>query len=148
MSPPTGNQSAPIHYRFAAPSDAPLLADMNQQLIRDEGHRNRMSVAELEVRMRDWLKGEYRAVIFDWCERPAGYALFRDEPEYAHLRQFFVQPDCRRQGIGRAAFQWLLANVWKDAARVRLEVLSGNASGIAFWHAVGFRDYALTLERQ
>jgi ribosomal protein S18 acetylase RimI-like enzyme len=137
-----------MNYRFAAPSDAPILAGMNHQLIRDEGHRNRMSVAELEDRMRVWLEGEYRAVIFSWNGRPAGYALFRDEPDHAYLRQFFVQSDCRRQGIGRAAVQWLLTNVWKDAARVRLEVLAGNTAGIAFWHALGFRDYALTLERQ
>jgi hypothetical protein len=29
---------------------------------------------------------------------------------------------------------------------VRVEVLVGNADGLAFWRAVGFRDYALTLE--
>jgi ribosomal protein S18 acetylase RimI-like enzyme len=44
--------------------------------------------------------------------------------------------------------QWLMTNVWKDAARVRLEVLVGNTPGIAFWDALGFRGYALTLERQ
>jgi len=148
MSAPTRSEPPPVVYRFAAPPDAPLLAGMNQQLIRDEGHRNRMSVAELEDRMRGWLEGEYRAVIFDWNGRPAGYALYREEPEYAYLRQFFVQSDCRRKGIGRAAVQWLLTNVWEDAARVRLEVLAGNTSGIAFWYALGFRDYALTLERQ
>jgi GNAT superfamily N-acetyltransferase len=139
---------SPMNYRFAVVSDAALLAGMNQELIRDEGHRNRMTAAELEGRMRGWMDGEYRAVIFEWNSRPVGYALYRSEPDYVYLRQFFVQPDCRRQGIGRAAIHWLLSNVWNGAARVRLEVLIGNAPGIAFWRALGFRDYALTLERE
>jgi len=39
-------------------NDCPLLAGSNHQLIRAEGHRNRMTVAELEGRMRDWLASE------------------------------------------------------------------------------------------
>jgi GNAT superfamily N-acetyltransferase len=136
-----------MNYRFAAAADGAILAAMNQQLIRDEGHRNAMTVAELEERMRGWLAGEYRVVIFEQGGQPAGYALFRDEPEFVYLRQFFVCRDLRRQGIGRAAMDWLLANVWHDASRVRLDVLVGNTSGIAFWRALGFRDYALTMER-
>jgi hypothetical protein len=29
---------------------------------------------------------------------------------------------------------------------VRVDVLVGNAAGVAFWRAVGFADYAVTLE--
>ncbi|MDB5384773.1 MAG: hypothetical protein JWM11_419, partial [Planctomycetaceae bacterium] len=36
----------PIHYRFATLDDAELLAAMNQQLIRDEGHRNPMNLTQ------------------------------------------------------------------------------------------------------
>ncbi len=46
-------------FRPATNDDCPLLAELNHQLIRDEGHRNRMTVAELEQRMRGWLAGEY-----------------------------------------------------------------------------------------
>src|SRR6185295_5473286 len=116
-----------MSFRYAEVSDAALMAGMNHDLIRDEGHRNRMSVAELESRMRDWLVGEYRAVLFERNGSPAGYALFRDEPEFVYLRQFYVRPEFRRQGVGREAMSWLLANVWKNAKRVRLEVLIGNS---------------------
>jgi ribonuclease HI len=38
---------------------------MNYQLIHDEGHRNPMTIQELEERMRAWLaSGEYEAVLF------------------------------------------------------------------------------------
>lgn len=134
-------------YRYATPADAPALALMNHRLIRDEGHRNPMSVAQLEERMRGWLGGEYQAVLFEDSHGPVGYVLFKQELEWVYLRQFFVAPERRRQGIGRAALQWLLAEGWKGAGRVRLDVLVGNAAGLAFWRSVGFADYCLTMER-
>jgi ribosomal protein S18 acetylase RimI-like enzyme len=64
-----------------------------------------------------------------------------------YLRQFYVPLELRRQGIGRAAIEHLRAHYWQDRPRIRLDVLCGNATGIAFWRAVGFEDYCLTLER-
>jgi GNAT superfamily N-acetyltransferase len=119
---------------------------MNWQLIRDEGHRNPMTVAELERRMSDWLDGEYEAVLFEDESGVIGYALYKREPDWTYLRQFFVQPDRRRQGIGRAAIGWLLKNVWSGAMRIRIDVLVGNAVGAAFWRSLGFADYSLTME--
>ena len=52
------------HYQ-ATTADLPLLAKLNKQLIEDEGHRNPMTVAELETRMRNWLEsGIYEAWLF------------------------------------------------------------------------------------
>lgn len=135
-----------MQFRLATLDDANRLAAMNQALIRDEGHRNPMSLAELEVRMAGWLAGEYRAAVFDDEAKPVGYALFRDEPDYVYLRQFYVTPERRRRRIGRSALEWLRGNVWGTARRLRVEVLIGNTAGIAFWRGVGFRDYCLTLE--
>jgi len=138
-----------MEYRPATPADAATLAAMNHQLIRDEGHRNPMTVAELEARMAGWLGGsEYQAVLFEEDGLPVGYALYRRETDYIYLRQFFVRPECRRRGVGRAALGWLQRNAWAGERRVRVEVLIGNSAGIAFWRAVGFRDYCLTLERE
>lgn len=136
-----------MRYRFATAAEAHLLALMNHRLIRDEGHRNPMSVAELEMRIRAWLECEYQAVLFDDEQGTAGYALFKREPEWIYLRQFFVQPERRRRGIGRTAMAWLLENVWKDAHRIRLDVLVGNSDGIEFWRSLGFADYCLTMEK-
>jgi GNAT superfamily N-acetyltransferase len=136
-----------MRYRRADAADVAVLAALNQGLLRDEGNRRRMTQAELEARMAGWLAGEYEAVLFEDDHGAAGYALFRREPEAVFLRQFFVEPDRRRRGVGRAAFRWLLAEPWADALRVRLEVLSGNRAAIAVWRAVGFSDYAVTMER-
>ena len=61
-------------------------------------------------------------------------------------RPFFVRPDRRRKGVARDALSWLRVHAWADAPRVRIDVLVGNAGAIAFWRAVGFRDYCLTMD--
>jgi GNAT superfamily N-acetyltransferase len=139
-----------MQYRSATPDDAPLLAQMNHRLIRDEGHRNPMTVAELEARMRRWLETDYHAVLFLEDGRtpaaPLGYALYKHEPDFIYLRHFFIEPDRRRQHLGTAAFQWLLANTFRSTPRLRVEVLTTNARALGFWHAQQFTDYSLTLE--
>lgn len=129
----------------AESSDSPLLAELNQVLIRDEGHRNRMTVSELEGRMRAWLEGEYRAHIVELDASTIGYALYRKNTDEVYIRQFFIRPEFRRRGYGRKAFQWLARHVWSDR-RLRLDVLVGNHLGIAFWRSLGFDDYCVTME--
>ena len=136
-----------MQYRLATGDDALLLAQMNRRLIRDEGHRNPMSEAELTTRMRGWLAGEYQAVVFEDDAGPAGYALFRSEPDYVYVRQFFVEPARRRQGIGRAAIEHLAKHFWKDRPQVRIDVLWGNSPAVEFWRSVGFAEYCITMER-
>ena len=133
-----------IDCRHAGPQDVALLAQMNRDLIRDEGHRNPMTLAELEERMAGWLQGEYEAVIFAQDGDAAGYALYRRSPEYVYLRHFYVRPECRRRGIGRAALAWLRQNTWRDAPRAWTCWSTMRRASPS--RAVGFSDYALTLE--
>ena len=77
-----------------------------------------------------------------------GYALFRAEPDYVYVRQFFVEASRRRQGIGRAAVEHLARHFWHDRSRLRIEALAGNIGRIAFWRSVGFVDYCRTMERE
>ena len=135
-----------IAWRYAADSDLQLLADWNHQLIRDEGHRNQMTVPQLAERMRGWLGGEYKAVIFASEAGPVGYALYRPGPDLVYLRQFFIARGLRGRGYGRAGIGLLRSEVWPAGIRLTVDVLCGNPGGIAFWRAVGFRDYCLTLE--
>ena len=134
-------------YRFATVADARFLAELNHQLIRDEGHRNPMQVDQLAHRMCGWLRsGEYRAVIFAQEDTPVAYALYRENPDEIYLRQFFVVRTWRRHGIGRSAMQSLLSDIWPCTKRRTVSVLVHNTSGVAFWRAMGYQDYALTLE--
>jgi len=135
-----------LKYRFATQKDVSLLAKMNQQLIRDEGHRNKMTLLQLERRMSDFLQTKYTAVIVSSGNDDIGYALYREEPRWVYLRQIFVKSGMRRKSVGRKIICWLKKNPWKDSKRIRVEVLVGNLEGISFWHAVGFKDYCITME--
>jgi predicted acetyltransferase len=134
--------------RPASPDDAALLAPLNAQLIRDEGHRNAMSVGELEQRMRTWLQSDYCAAIFELDAKVVGYALFKHEAEHVYLRQLFVSSEFRRRGVGRAMLHWLWANTWKKDQRLRVDVLINNTDAQAFWRAVGLKDYCVMLEME
>jgi hypothetical protein len=42
-----------MQYRIATAEDSPTLAELNNQLIRDEGHRNPMTIVHLDERLRN-----------------------------------------------------------------------------------------------
>jgi GNAT superfamily N-acetyltransferase len=136
-----------MQFRLAVPADAEALAPLNQQLIRDEGHRNPMNAAQLAERMRGWLAGEYQALLAVEGNQIIGYALFRPEPESIYIRQLFVSASIRRMGVGRK----LVDKIWEltpSVNRLRIDVLAGNVAGQRFWRGLGFEDYAITMEAE
>lgn len=133
-------------YRFATERDCPLLGELNHQLIRDEGHRNRMTPAELQARMGDWLAAEYRAILFENEAGLVGYCLYREQVDEIYLRQLFILRELRRRGFGRTAVKLLQKQIWPREKRLTVEVLVANEAAVQFWRAAGYRDYALTLE--
>jgi ribosomal protein S18 acetylase RimI-like enzyme len=135
-----------VNFRRATVDDCALLAELNHQLIRDDGHRNKMTVPELEQRMKGWLASEYAAVIFEDKGEVVAYALYREEPDELYLRQLFAVRNRRRLGIGRAAMEILRTQLWPKDKRLTVSVLVQNAAAVTFWRAVGYQDYSLTLE--
>jgi ribosomal protein S18 acetylase RimI-like enzyme len=132
--------------RIATNADCTLLGELNHQLIRDEGHRNPMNAEELSERMREWIEREYKAVIFEQGGTMVGYALFREEEKEIYLRQLFICREDRRRGFGRKAMSILKDEIWPTGKRLTVEVLVANDAAVRFWRAMGYRDYALTLE--
>jgi GNAT superfamily N-acetyltransferase len=135
-----------LNYRIATCDDLDFLAEWNHQLIRDEGHRNTMTVGELRERMKGWLTGEYKAVIFGSETESLGYALYREGATEIYLRQLFVRRDRRCEGIGRKAVNILRAHLWPRHKRLTVEVLTANVRAVQFWRLVGYTDYCLALE--
>ena len=135
-----------MNFRRATLDDCALLAELNHQLIRDEGHRNKMSVSELEQRMRGWLATDYSAVIFEDGGEVVAHALYCEQPGEIYLRQLFVVRNRRRKGIGSEAVKILRAKIWPADKRLTVAVLIQNTAAVAFWRAVGYKDYCLTLE--
>ena len=85
-------------------------------------------------------------MLFEDGGEVAAYALYREQAEEIYLRQLFVVRKRRRKGIGRMAFELLRSKIWAANKRLTVEVLVQNAGAVAFWRAVGYRDYCLTLE--
>ena len=135
-----------MKWRLATKRDCRILAELNHQLIADEGHRNTMNVPELEGRMRNWLDEDYEAALFEDGGEVAAYALYRIQAGETYLRHFFVVRHRRRQGIGRQAMALLRHHLWPKAQRLTVSVLTHNEAGLKFWRAMGYRDYCLTME--
>lgn len=135
-----------MRYRIATPDDVPLLARMNQHLREDEQSRWELTMEQLESRMRGLLEDGYTAAIFENYDSALAYALYRPVEGGIYLRQFFVSRDHRRQGIGKAAIQQLITEIWPPDARITLDVLVQNQRAADFWKALGFSEYAITLE--
>jgi GNAT superfamily N-acetyltransferase len=106
-----------------------------------------MTLPQLEQRLGRWLAGQYEAALFEQGTQIVAYALYKSENEYIYLRQFFVARDYRRRGLGRQALMILTTEVWPAHLPVRIEVLVGNKVARQFWQALGFTDYAVTMER-
>ncbi len=135
-----------MQFRPAAETDCALLARLNHQLIQDEDHPNPMTVPELEERMRQWLAGDYRAVIFEAEGEVIAYALYQENETDIYLRQFFVVRHRRREGLGRQAMHILFDNIWPKNKRLTVEVLSHNRPAVQFWKSVGYEEHSLSLE--
>jgi ribosomal protein S18 acetylase RimI-like enzyme len=144
---PARQRPLPLTYRFASAKDVPRLAAMNRRLIQDEGHGNPMTLSQLEARLSGWLSGgSYSAILFHQDGECVAYALLRDTPDYVYLRHFYVERTYRRRGIGREAVGLLVRQIIPADRQIRLEVLTHNERALRFWRAVGFADYAITMQ--
>ena len=137
-----------LSYRWATAADCAELARLNQQLVREGADFGPDEFSFLYERLQAWLdSGVYRAVLFtDTGNRTAAYALFRESAEEIYLAQFLVLPHARRHGLGQAAIDCLRREIWRPGKRLTLDVLVQNRAALEFWHRLGWRDCALTLE--
>ena len=146
ISAPDDAPAVSLQHWMATVDDCPRLAELNHQLIRDEGHRNRMTAPELEARMRNWIAHEYRAVIFEEAGEIVAYVLYREGTDEVYLRHLFVVPSHRGRGIGRAAVEILRTQLWPKNKRLTVAALIANKRAIHFWRSIGYTDYALSFE--
>lgn len=146
-----------INLRPATLDDIDLLAEMNQQLIIDEGNSetmNTMTLPQLKERLQKWLSGKREGIIVERAGETIGYIIFwRREDEYfpyqhsIYIRQFFIQPSYRRRGIGKVAFDRIVSEHFPPDADITLDVLKSNSEARAFWSKLGFADYHTTMRR-
>lgn len=134
--------------------DFGLLARMNRELADDEGHRNPMTVAQLEDRFRRFVDKEGWSVdLFTLDDEIVGYATHRYEADpaepsgrHVYLRQFYIVRHRRRGGAGHVAFAELVRTRFQPGERIFLEVIENNPGGKVFWLRTGFTPYGTIME--
>lgn len=137
-----------VVYRQAGLADLEILTAFNAGLQRDQGSPQPLAEAALRQRLAGWLShGEYQAILAERDDQPVGYALYRLEDDRIFLRHLYVAPAARRQGLGRAFYGHLRDQLWPAGQPVQLNVLASNAPGQAFWRALGFAAFSLTLQQ-
>ncbi|SAK97309.1 Acetyltransferase (GNAT) family protein [Caballeronia pedi] len=144
-----------LDIRPATDADFALLARMNRELIEDEGHRNPMTIAQLEARFRRFVSEDgYSVDLLLLDGEIAGYTTHRYEPDNAEprgrrvfVRQFYIARGKRGGGLGRRALERLIHTRFAEGDRVFLDVMETNPGGKAFWARTGFTPYSTTMER-
>lgn len=127
-----------MNLKKCSAQDAEKLAELNKQLIEDEKSDNKMSLGELQDRMKSFLETDYAAYFFMEGGSIIGYALVNVRTAPLYLRQFFIARNFRRNHKGRRAFELLLDELKTD--KIDLEVLSWNEAGLKFWQSCGFAE--------
>ncbi|MFF2887326.1 GNAT family N-acetyltransferase [Paenibacillus sp. NPDC057967] len=144
-----------ISYRLANIEDAPLLAEMNQQLIQDEGSANPMKLNQLVERMTAFLQTEWQAAILLRNDEPVGYALYqersqnhRPEQTEVFIRQYVIDRRYRQQGLGRQGLAMLEEKLFPHGCNLAIDVLQQNEAGRAFWSSIGFKPYSIHMKKE
>ena len=139
-----------MRYRFATLDGVPILARMNPQLAEEEQISNRFkSDTWFEERMRGFLTGGYKAVLFERQSETVAYAPYTDHPDHSdtvYLQQIFVDRAHRRQEIGREVMRVLMEEIWPPDQRLTVGVLADSHAARAFYKDAGFREHSLELE--
>ncbi|GGX38689.1 GNAT family N-acetyltransferase [Saccharospirillum salsuginis] len=137
-----------------APEELELVAEMNRQLQSDEGSRV-MALDDAIRRLSKWLANEYSCHVYRVNGQIAGYVLYRstdpdteDHSDAVYIRHFYIVPEFRGHGLGKAAFALLTEEVLPSETCITLEALVANPSGRAFWKALGFQEYSIRYERK
>jgi GNAT superfamily N-acetyltransferase len=142
-----------LSLRPATRADLPRLATMNKQLIEDEGSPNPMTIADLQERMAGWLNERYHIEMILDDNAIVGYAIYAirkdahfSDRQVVFVRQFYLEREHRRQGIGKRAFKLLADTRFPINCTISLDVLAANPNGQRFWERLGFQPYYVNLK--
>jgi GNAT superfamily N-acetyltransferase len=139
--------AAPLRVRPATAADVPLLLGFIRGLAEYERLTERLRAREENLRAHLFGPRPYcEALIGEDGAGPAGYALFFhgystfETRPTTWLEDLFVQPDRRRQGLGRALIQRVAAlALSRGCNRLEWSVLDWNEPAIRFYRSLGAR---------
>ena len=134
-----------LSIRSATAADVGLLNTMIHELAEYEHELDMVSVTEEDLLREGFVPSpKFRALIAEWDEQPAGYALFfgfystwAGRPGL-FIEDVFVRSRFRRLGIGKALFAHV-ARIARDEGcfGLRWEVLNWNRPAIDLYKSLG-----------
>ncbi len=133
-----------ISVRPARKVDVPILASMNEELLRSEGGPSTLSTGALASRMTAFLDHGYEAHLVELGEDLIGYVLFRRDVDHVFIRQFYVASG-QKPEIERRVVNWMMEKVW-PGERLVLRVRSASEPLRRFWQSFGFEPSYSALE--
>ena len=88
-------------------------------------------------------------------EQVVGYTVYQLRGDYyapeqpvIYVRQYYIEREYRRRGLGRAAFQELVdKNFPEGYDAISLDVVATNPEGQQFWEQLGFVPYFTAMKR-
>ncbi len=105
------------------------------------GLKKRISIQDTRKDMH------FEIVLFD--DEVVGISMFAidlgtiygllDRPGYGTVMGFYIKPEYRRKGFGRAFFEHIQTTLQNDGAE-KMYVCPDTVTGIPFWKAMGFSD--------
>ena len=98
-----------LNLKIAGVEDYLELGLYNKILIESGGSVNDMNIADLQERMRQFIRTDYYAVFFEINGVRVGYTLVSKEKNPMFIRHFLILPQYRRNGYGLMAFKQLLS---------------------------------------
>lgn len=123
--------------RLARRRDAAAIAVMSRELI-ESGLGWSWTPQRVRGRVTD---RTCNVIVAETPTALAGFALMQYFEEHAHLLLFAVAPEQRRQGVGRALWQWLEQTALvAGIGTVHLEVRARNTGARDFYRTLGFTD--------
>jgi len=134
-----------LSIRPATINDVALLHTLIHELADFERLGHEAAVTENDL-ARDGFgaNAKFRAVIADWDDQPAGYALFFEFYSTFQgragifLDDIFVRPQFRKKGIGKALLDHVAGITWNERYFcMRWEVLDWNTTAIDFYRSLG-----------
>jgi GNAT superfamily N-acetyltransferase len=134
-----------LRIRPISSADVPLIAQLIRELAEFEKAPEEAVVTEEDL-LRDGFcdHPKFRALVAEWEDQPAGFALFFynystwQGKHGLYLEDLFVRPAFRGRGIGKALLLHLAKRaVNEGCGRFQWQVLDWNSPAIKFYESLG-----------
>jgi ribosomal protein S18 acetylase RimI-like enzyme len=146
-----------MEIRLIRPDEAELFQAFRLRGLKESPAAFAATIEEQETMSAEQVKNRFSCSdesfvfgAFDGQAAPAGMAGFYREPrvKYRHkgvLWGMYVEPDARRNGIGRALLEAIVARAGKMAGleQIGLDVVTGMEAARSLYRAYGFRVFGM-----